>query len=105
MCSRCDGDGEVQPEENRRLREAWEPTEPPAGEGYQFWETVSEGSPISPVFPDKEGLAQWMADNETQHEMSQAEWLKFIEMGGNSVGFAINNEGRYMTGPKMMVTK
>jgi hypothetical protein len=34
----------------------WAPTEPPAGDGWQVWETVSEGSPITPVFPTADAL-------------------------------------------------
>ena len=34
--------------------------EPPAGDGWQLWETVTEGSPISPVFPTAEGLVDWL---------------------------------------------
>lgn len=40
--------------------DAWKPEEPPAGPGYQLWETVSEGSPISPVFPTKEKFADYL---------------------------------------------
>lgn len=43
------------------LGEKW--THPPEGEGYQLWETVIEGSPMSPVFSTSEGLARWMSDN------------------------------------------
>ena len=59
---------------------SWKPTEPPAGDGYQIWETVSEGSPISPVFATPEELARhmagtkWGADDGTPYEA----WLKFI---------------------------
>ncbi len=35
---------------------------PPNGEGWQLWETVSEGSPISPVFETGEQLAQFLVD-------------------------------------------
>lgn len=35
--------------------------DPPAGDGWQLWETVSEGSPISPVFPTPEGLIDFMS--------------------------------------------
>jgi hypothetical protein len=35
--------------------------EPPAGAGWQLWETVSEGSPASPVFGTAEELAGWMS--------------------------------------------
>jgi hypothetical protein len=61
VCSTCQGHGSAEVYEGQRAEaEAWEPTEPPTGEGWQLWETVSEGSPISPVFPDAEGLAQWL---------------------------------------------
>lgn len=50
-CSSCGGDGHVWPSpEARALYEAWTEEEPPVGEGWQLWETVTEGSPISPVF-------------------------------------------------------
>jgi hypothetical protein len=39
--------------------EAWEPTEPPTGDGWQLWETTTEGSPQSPVFATARGLADW----------------------------------------------
>lgn len=62
-CSRCGGNGEVGTEQQRAAHEAWTATEPPEGEGWQLWETVSEGSPISPVFDSPEGLAHWMTRN------------------------------------------
>lgn len=34
--------------------------DPPEGEGYQLWETVSEGSPISPVFPDEQSFKNYL---------------------------------------------
>lgn len=40
--------------------DAWEPTSPPEGEGWQYWETVSDGSPISPVFGTAEQLSHWL---------------------------------------------
>lgn len=36
----------------------WEPTEPPEGEGWQVWETVSEGSPVTPVFATADELIE-----------------------------------------------
>lgn len=39
----------------------WEPTEPPEGEGWQVWETVSEGSPVTPVFDSPQELAIHMS--------------------------------------------
>jgi hypothetical protein len=63
MCSTCGGHASLEKYEGQRAEaEAWEPTDPPEGEGWQLWEDVSEGSPISPVFPSAEALAGWMSD-------------------------------------------
>lgn len=60
-CEPCGGEGTIEEYEGQRKEaEEWEPTEPPAGEGWQVWETVSEGSPISPVFADRENLIHWL---------------------------------------------
>ncbi|MEU3260994.1 hypothetical protein ABZ694_24930 [Streptomyces albidoflavus] len=63
FCTTCDGHGlrEVYPGQ-RAEAEAWVATDPPAGEGWQLWETVSEGSPVSPVFATSDALAVWMSD-------------------------------------------
>ena len=81
QCSHCDGHGEVWPSDQDRIAyEEWQSVEPPVGEGYQVWETVSEGSPISPVFSTPEALARhmagtrWGGDKGTPYET----WLKFI---------------------------
>lgn len=39
--------------------------EPPEGEGYQLWETTSEGSPVSPVFKTLDELCEWCEVNAT----------------------------------------
>jgi hypothetical protein len=85
QCSHCNGEGSSwSSTEARELAEAWTPEEPPAGEGYQVWETVSEGSPISPVFADPELLARWMVSNSTglDRGTSFESWLKFIQKVG-----------------------
>jgi hypothetical protein len=57
-CEICQGHGYLEAFPGQRAEaEAWKPAEPPAGEGWQLWETASEGSPVSPVFPDADGLA------------------------------------------------
>lgn len=58
LCPTCEGHGNIATQEERDRADAWEQTEPPAGEGWQIWETVSEGSPISPVFPTAEALIE-----------------------------------------------
>lgn len=40
---------------------------PPEGDGWQVWETVSEGSPISPVFGTDEECARWVSQDEFLH--------------------------------------
>lgn len=61
LCSLCKGHGLVENYPGQRAQaDTWEPAEPPTGEGWQVWETVSEGSPISPVFADREALIQWL---------------------------------------------
>lgn len=80
-CSVCDCSG-IHPED-KEAHDAWEPTEPPAGEGWQVWETVSEGSPVSPVMKTPEALAKWMTENDTSvmEGTSYEHWLAFIHEG------------------------
>lgn len=62
LCPTCKGHGSVEKYPGQRAdAEAWEGEEPPTGHGWQLWETVSEGSPISPVFASAEALAEWMS--------------------------------------------
>jgi hypothetical protein len=64
-CATCGGNGHLEAYPGQRAEaEAWEPTPPPTGEGWQMWETGSEGSPASPVFPTAEELAQWLTTRE-----------------------------------------
>jgi hypothetical protein len=62
QCARCEGHGTTERYPGQRAEaEAWKQTDPPTGDGWQLWQTVSEGAPISPVFSTAEGLASWMA--------------------------------------------
>lgn len=64
-CSHCEGHGEHEQYPGQRAeREAWEPHDPPQGDGWQLWESVSEGSPVSPVFATAEELVQWLTTSE-----------------------------------------
>lgn len=64
LCPTCEGNGSVEqyPGQSAAAK-AWERTDPPAGEGWQLWETISEGSPKSPVFAASDALAGWMVEN------------------------------------------
>jgi len=59
--------------------------EPPTGEGWQMWENVTEGSPISPVFETPEELAHWLADSNASacgHDgATYQQWLNMIKKG------------------------
>lgn len=81
-CPTCDGHGTVEKYPGQRDEaEVWEPTEPPTGEGWQLWETTSEGSPTSPVFSTAEALAAWCVDGTTIFGATRAgyaQWLKII---------------------------
>ena len=64
-CWRCKGSGHLWPSKEAEERfDAWEETEPPEGDGWQIWETVSEGSPISPVFASADELVHWLTKDE-----------------------------------------
>lgn len=61
-CQTCDGHSTLEAYEGQRAEaEAWESTGPPYGDGWQLWETTSEGSPTSPVFATADELAIWMS--------------------------------------------
>jgi hypothetical protein len=51
LCEHCHGYGEVWKDEATKLAfDAWEPTFPREGNDWQLWETVSDGSPVTPAF-------------------------------------------------------
>lgn len=86
LCQTCNGKCRFWPSpEAEKLYEEWEKEEPPAGEGWQMWETVSEGSPISPVFASPEGLARWLPDTNASAGGAQTanygQWLAMIQAG------------------------
>lgn len=72
-CPSCGGAGHLwsSPEAEERF-ENWERDEPPTGEGWQVWETVSEGSPISPVFATGEELVTWLVDEGYSEDSSRS---------------------------------
>lgn len=58
--------------------------DPPTGEGFQLWETTTEGAPVSPIFKTAEELADWCEDNATVFadiKASKEDWLKMIQGG------------------------
>jgi hypothetical protein len=62
--------------------DAWEDYEPPTGEGFQLWETTTEGSPASPVFSTLDELCAWCATGATTFGICRAtaaEWRKMLD--------------------------
>jgi hypothetical protein len=92
-CPTCNGHASVEKYPGQHAEaEAWQATDPPTGEGWQMWETTSEGSPISPVFETAEALADWLAANGTSvfrgRTASRDEWLRIITGEQFGVEFA-----------------
>jgi hypothetical protein len=81
-CQVCEGHGCIEKwPGQRKVAEEWKGTEPPTGDGYQLWQSVSEGGPVSPVFKCREDLAMWLTDNEDVAgiKYSTKDWLKVID--------------------------
>ena len=62
----------------------WDGTPPPEGEGFQLWETTSEGSPVSPVFETLDALCEWCEDNATvfgSQKTTREKWKNMLGKG------------------------
>lgn len=94
-CPACDGDG--QDPKTKVASDAWEATPPPAGDGWQMWETTSVGSPISPVCATPEALARWLADNRAStfgdSTANYDTWLKMIVGTGWAMSAVMDANG------------
>jgi hypothetical protein len=105
-CELCGGGCQLWPsDEAKKLYDDWECTHPPEGDGYQMWETTSEGSPISPVFAAPEELAVWLSKNrkDTVDEDTTADqWLAFIRGPGWAPSFIGGPDG-LLTGVEAIV--
>lgn len=82
LCEYCNGEGENW--QNQRAKDNyynWESYEPPKGDGYQLWETTSDGSPNSPVFKTIEELCEWCEENATTFadlRATKEEWMVML---------------------------
>jgi len=83
LCPKCMGKGvNWQHPKAKELYESWENYEPPTGEGFQLWETTSEGSPNSPVFKSLEELCEWCAENSStfaSFKATKEEWMEMLD--------------------------
>jgi len=82
QCEFCEGEGFIwQSEKVKKQHDKWNSFEPPAGEGYQLWETTTEGSPTSPVFESLDALCGWCEDNATtfgSYKASKEQWMAML---------------------------
>ncbi len=97
-CPTCKGEGRVwDSKEGKRKYQRWKPKEPPQGPFYQLWETVSEGSPISPAFATPEELATWLSTPgngwSTDSGTTKEQWLKFINGPGWAPSLIVDHSG------------
>ena len=85
QCKVCGGNGYYYcSDDYMQKAEEWECIKPPAGDGYQLWETTSEGSPVSPVFATIEELCEWAAGNATtfgSHRATAEQWRQMLDDG------------------------
>ncbi|MES2211497.1 MAG: hypothetical protein V4515_15135 [Chloroflexota bacterium] len=93
-CGRCEGHASTERYPGQRAEaEVWEGTDPPPGEGYQLWQTVSEGGPVSPVFATPEELADWIIVSGSRNDGSgtpRDALVRWVAEEGHSFGsFAI----------------
>jgi len=70
VCMICNGSG-IDPAVCEAY-DAWEEEDPPVGEGWQLWETVTEGSPVSPVLPTREAFVDWLVKSGQTRKAAEA---------------------------------
>jgi len=100
-CPTCDGHGDIATAEQRKEAEDWEGTDPPTGAGYQLWQTVSEGGPVSPVFATPEELADWIraeGDELDGRTTSRDALIRWITDDGQSAGSFVVSDGVITSG-------
>jgi hypothetical protein len=116
VCRTCDGDGVLEDFPGQKAeRHAWfeadhyEEDGPPVGEGWQLWETVSEGSPISPVFDSAEKLAEWLCSPSytwgASGPMSSYERALVFVRAGWAPSFVSSPETGLLSGEEFIGTK
>jgi len=81
-CQTCGGEG-MDPAV-KDIYEAWNPTPPPAGEGWQLWETVSEGSPVSAVYRTRAEFVDYLVSEGYSKKAAE----NFCKMGWAPSGFS-----------------
>ncbi len=93
-CDLCEGEGENwESKHYQAAYDSWEREDPPKGEGWQMWETVTEGSPVSPVFPTADGLENWLIgqgySEGAAEQFTQVGWAPSMIMQGGRIATGI----------------
>ena len=104
-CEKYQGDGSTfDSKEQETAYDNWKETPVPEGDWYQVWETVSEGSPVTPAFETAAELIDYLAkygDNEGKNDG----WIREAASKFVGVGFApsltINGNGQFITASNM----
>jgi hypothetical protein len=97
-CPTCEGHGALEAYPGQRAESAaWKMTDPPTGDGWQLWESVSDGSPITPVFATAELLVDWLTTrgekgDPVPYRRAAAEALVKNGGGMGGTGIAIGGE-------------
>jgi len=85
ICGRCHGSGQIWSSRGARKRyNGWERSEPPAGDWWQVWETVSEGSPITPAFATHRELIDYLVKGGDAWDRKRL--MKYLFTGRNLTG-------------------
>jgi hypothetical protein len=97
LCEVCGGHGDDPAA--REASESWQPTEPPAGPGWQLWDASGGDCPLSPVFATAEDLATWCeryATTVVGRRATRLQWLSmFSTEDGTEAGTSlVGSRGR-----------
>lgn len=98
FCTHCEGEG-ISPDHLEDYEE-WESYEPPSGEGWQVWENVSEGSPITPVFKTDQELIEHLSSKGTSWNKiwSKKGATNFVKNSGYAPSAIGTSDGKIMPG-------
>jgi hypothetical protein len=82
-------------------------SQPPKGDGWQLWQTVSDG-PITPVFATADALIDYMCRDTASDRPWATDWrretaTKFVNGPGWAPSFAIV-DGQFMSGPDFVTS-
>ena len=90
-CESCGGRGSHEAfKGQRKAAKKWKPIKPPKGPAYQVWETVSEGSPVTPAFDTPEELAAYLVNKSGGTIEGTMKWI--LGSGWAPTGVSVGGE-------------